>query len=73
MAAIELCQLIEDNAYNECWDLAQTQTAEPREGELSHINRMYLFHEYEIKKILSRYSYAEAKEIMDKYQLSYTE
>lgn len=67
MAAIELCQLIEDNAYTECWDLVR------KIAELSHINRMYLFHEYEIKKILSRYSYAEAKEIIDSYYMSYTE
>lgn len=62
----DYCYLIEENGREEAWMLAKEIAG------FSHIIRMQLFHEYELKKILNRYTYEEAKAIVDKFKLAYT-
>ena len=64
---MDYCYLLEEGAHEEAWRLAQELSG------FSHIIRMQLFHEYELRKILDRYSYEEAKKIVDKFKQAYTE
>lgn len=66
-SGVDYCYLIEENAKEEAWKLAEEIAG------FSHIIRMQLFHEYELRKILDRYTYEEAKAIVDKFKLAYTE
>lgn len=63
----DYCYLIEENGHEEAWQLAKEIAG------FSHIIRMQMFHEYELRKILDRYTYEEAKAIVDKFKLAYTE
>lgn len=63
----DYCYLIEENGRMEAWLLAKEIAG------FSHIIRMQMFHEYELRKILDRYSYDEAKRIIDSFKLAYTE
>ena len=63
----EYMRSFEENAKEEAWMLAKEIAG------FSHIIRMQLFHEYELRKILDRYTYDEAKAIVDKFKLAYTE
>ena len=64
---MDYCDLIEQNGREEAWMLAKEIAG------FSHIIRMQMFHEYELRKILDRYSYEEAKKIVDSFKLAYTE
>lgn len=64
---VDYCYLIEENAKEEAWKLVEEIAG------FSHIIRMQMFHEYELRKILDRYTYEEAKAIVDKFKLAYTE
>lgn len=66
-SGVDYCYLIEENAKEEVWMLAKEIAG------FSHIIRMQMFHEYELRKILDRYTYEEAKAIVDKFKLAYTE
>ena len=55
---MDFARLHEENGQAEAWDLAGSI------AEMSHIIRMQLFHEYELKKILHRYTYSEARKIL---------
>lgn len=66
-SGVDYCYLIEENAKEEAWKLAEEIAG------FSHIIRMQMFHEYELRKILVRYTYEEAKAIVDKFKLAYTE
>lgn len=63
----DYCYLIEENGREEAWMLAKEIAG------FSHILRMQMFHEYELRKILDRYTYEEAKAIIDNFKLAYTE
>ena len=63
----DYCYLIEENGCEEAWMLAKEIAG------FSHIIRMQMFHEYELRKILDRYTYEEAKAIVDKFKLAYSE
>ena len=64
---MDYCDLIEQNGREDAWILAKEIAG------FSHILRMQMFHEYELRKILDRYSYEEAKKIVDSFKLAYTE
>lgn len=64
---MDYCDLIEQNGREDAWQLAKEISG------FSHIIRMQLFHEYELRKILDMYTYDEAKAIVDKFKLAYTE
>ena len=64
---MDYCDLIEQNGREDAWLLAKEIAG------FSHILRMQMFHEYELRKILDRYSYDEAKKIVDSFKLAYTE
>ena len=64
---MDYCDLIEQNGREEAWLLAKEIAG------FSHIIRMQMFHEYELRKILDRYTYDEAKKIIDSFKLAYTE
>lgn len=63
----DYCYLIEENGREEAWMLAKEIAG------FSHIIRMQMFHEYELRKILDWYTYEEAKAIVDKFKLAYSE
>lgn len=64
---MDYCDLIEQSGREDAWMLAKEIAG------FSHIIRLQLFHEYELRKILDRYSYDEAKKIIDGFKLAYTE
>ena len=64
---MDYCDLIEQNGREDAWLLAKEIAG------FSHILRMQMFHEYELRKILDRYTYDEAKKIVDSFKLAYTE
>ena len=57
-AAIEYCRNIEEGGQYDAWDLARKISG------MSHILRMQVFHEYEMKKIMEKYTYIQAKELL---------
>ena len=64
---MDYCDLIEQNGREDAWLLAKEIAG------FSHIIRMQLFHEYELRKILDMYTYEQAKQIIDSFKLAYTE
>ena len=62
-AAIEYCQAIEEGGQYDAWDLARKISG------MSHILRMQVFHEYEMKKIMEKYSYLQAKDKLAEFHM----
>ena len=57
-SAIDFGKLHEENGQAEAWEQAGMISG------MSHIIRMQMFHEYEMKKILKRYTFSEARQIL---------